>query len=384
MGNVLDLAEVGVVQGFERLPVSRVALAASWSTSLVKTGKGNAHKKGFGSTHCDNPWYAYERCGHGNFRWKKIPCNKWACDGCSKRRLADELVPEVIQALRWARDIGQTLKFLTPTYKADDPGASPTPAGATRRRLDFQHLVQYVRRDRDETFEYLRVAESHKSGKIHLHVLAVMPFIQQKALSDKWQQLARKSFRIDVRGAGMKCPRCYPDKKAPPAVKRRSIIIPPPGRGECLSCGYEPDWKLDATWADVAQAIAFEMGKYLTKEATTGGVKKKLNRSKAWAANCQTKIEKSPRSKCEECGEVHIVYWDGQEGYILARPGGELIWWSVEENVAWYLDKPGREPCSCFGDDVVWRAFGQEEPPRPLPEPPAEPPGRQLPMEVAR
>ena len=35
MGIVLDLAEVGVVQGVERLPVSRAALAASWSTSLV-------------------------------------------------------------------------------------------------------------------------------------------------------------------------------------------------------------------------------------------------------------------------------------------------------------------------------------------------------------
>jgi len=75
MGNVLDLAEVGVVLGVERVPSLRAALAASWSTSLVKTGKGNAHKKGFGSTHCDNPWYAYERCGCANFRWKKIPCN---------------------------------------------------------------------------------------------------------------------------------------------------------------------------------------------------------------------------------------------------------------------------------------------------------------------
>ena len=28
------------------------------------------------------------------------------------------------------------------------------------------------------------------------------------------------------------------------------------------------------------------------------------------------------------------------------------------------------EPCNCFGDDVGWRAFGQEEPPRPLPGPP--------------
>ena len=46
MGNVLDLAEVDVVQGVERVPVSRAALAAGWATSLVKTGKGNSHKAG--------------------------------------------------------------------------------------------------------------------------------------------------------------------------------------------------------------------------------------------------------------------------------------------------------------------------------------------------
>ncbi len=46
MGNVLDLAEVDVVQGVERVLVSRAALAAGWSTSLVKTGKGNSHKGG--------------------------------------------------------------------------------------------------------------------------------------------------------------------------------------------------------------------------------------------------------------------------------------------------------------------------------------------------
>ena len=153
MGNVLDLAEVRVAQYVERALVSRAELAASWSTSLVKTGKGNAHKRGYGSTHCDNPWYAYNRCGHSNFRWTRVPCGKWECAGCSKRLLADELLPEILEALKWARETGQTLKFLTPTYTANDPGGAPTPAGATRRRLDFQHLAQYVRRDRSDVFE---------------------------------------------------------------------------------------------------------------------------------------------------------------------------------------------------------------------------------------
>ena len=128
-----------------------------------------------------------------------------------------------------ARARGETLKLVTPTYQANDLGAQPTPEGAVRRTLDYQHLAQYIRRDRGEIFEYLRVAESHKSGKIHIHALAVMPFIQQADLSDKWRDFARSSFKIDIRAAGMKCPRCYPVKTAPRAEKRRSIIIPPPG-----------------------------------------------------------------------------------------------------------------------------------------------------------
>ena len=240
-----------------------------------------------------------------------------------------------------------------------------------RRTLDWQHLAQHIRRDRGEIFEYLRVAESHKSGNIHIHALAVMPFIQQADLSDKWRDFARSSFRVDVRAAGMKCPRCYPVKTAPRAEKRRSIIIPPPRRGECLACGYEPDWGLESTWASVADAIGFEMGKYLTKESVMGGVKRKLNRSKGWAAECHEKREKVPRSACDECGEVHTVYWDGQESDIALRPGAEFIWWSAAENVAWYLDKPGHGPCNCFGDDIGWRAFGQKESPR---SPPGAPP----------
>jgi len=301
-----------------------------------------------------------------------VPCDKWACEGCFRRKLDDDLKPEIRKALLMARDIGETLKFLTNTYASTDLGGEPTPFGAARRTLDYQHLAQHIRRDRGEMFEYLRVAESHKTRRIHLHTLAVMPFIRQSELSAKWKDFARGSFRVDVRAAGMKCPRCYPVKTAPRAVKRRSIIIPPPGKGECLSCGYEPDWTLESTWVDVADAIGFEMGKYLTKESVIGGVKRKLNRSKGWAAECHEKRDKTPRLACEECGEVHTVYWDGQESDIAKRPGAELIWWSVAENVAWYLDKPGQGPCNCFGEDVGWRAYGQEEPPRSPPGPPAD------------
>jgi len=382
MGNLLDIqwdppvggSGGGAVALCGPPLVGRAALAAAWGTSLVKTRKGNSHKNGPNSTHCDNPWYIYERCGCKNFRWRRVPCDKWACEGCFRRKLANELKPEIRKALFMARARGETLKLLTPTYQAEDPGAEPTPEGAVRRTLDWQHLAQHIRRDRGEIFEYLRVAESHKSGKIHIHALAIMPFIKQSVLSDKWKDFARGSFRVDIRAAGMKCPRCYPVKTAPRAEKRRSIIVPPPGKGECLACGYEPDWTLESTWESVADAIGFEMGKYLTKESVIGGVKRKLNRSKGWAAECYEKREKVPRSACDDCGEVHTVYWDGQESDIASRPGAEFILWSAAENVALFLDKLGHGPCNCFGDDVGWRAFGQEEPPRPPPGPPPKAP----------
>ena len=40
---------------------------------------------------------------------------------------------------------------------------------------------------------------------------------------------------------------------------------------------------------ELAEIVALEMSKYLTKEASMAGVRKKINRSRAWVQHCQVK-----------------------------------------------------------------------------------------------
>ena len=77
-------------------------------------------------------------------------------------------------ALELAKERCQTLKFLTLTACDGYLGGEPTTEGANRRRLDYQHLAQWVRRD-GGVFEYLKVAELTKRGRVHTHALVIMP-----------------------------------------------------------------------------------------------------------------------------------------------------------------------------------------------------------------
>jgi len=234
-------------------------------------------------------------------------------------------------------------------------------SGRKRRRLDQQHLAQWLRRDQGEIFEYLRVAESHKSGKIHHHLLAVMPYIRQAELSDKWKDFARGSFKVDIRAVGVKCPRCYPGKDASEKEQRRSMVIPPPGKGECLCCGYAPDWSDPGVWDDVARSVAWEVGKYLTKQPKVSGqdgIVKRLTRSKGWAARCQVKLKERDAGPCSCCGEKHVA----RVARVHDMTGGAevLLEWAVNESVAFHA--VGAEPCECFIADR-WFEGGIAPPP---------------------
>ena len=46
--------------------------------------------------------------------------------------------------------------------------------------------------------------------------------------------------------------------------------------------------------AEVAEIVALEMSKYLTKEASMAGVRKKINRPRAWVQHCQVKPDPEP------------------------------------------------------------------------------------------
>ena len=132
-------------------------------TSLVTEGKGNAHNRRK-RPDCNNKLIFQEVSGFGGWRWCARPCDKWTCDPCYRWRLETELIPEIVEALAWAREKNWTLKFLTLTYSPVDYAAT-LEEGKERRRLDLQHFVQALRRKGYE-FEYLKIVETHKSGAL--------------------------------------------------------------------------------------------------------------------------------------------------------------------------------------------------------------------------
>ena len=299
-----------------------------------------------------------QSCGHGNWRWTWAPCDKWSCEPCHRRRIRNEITPEIILALALAEERGETLKFITLTAKDGYLGGEPSREGAERRRLDFQHLAQWIRRAGD-TFEYLKVAELTKRGRVHTHALVIMPYINQKALSAYWMKITGGSYIVDIEAVGMKCPNCWPGRNAPRWRRKQSIIIPPPGKGSCQNCGYEPD-----DYTEVARYAAWEAGKYLGKalDQETAGESdsavvnrvKNLMRSKGWPKFVRAK---KSREACNECGETHKATFVG----LAKKLAEEYPSLTCEVRGLAYYPSQGA-PCGCWADPV-WvgsRAFKGE------------------------
>jgi len=321
---VLDALRIDVFEAFDDT-------AENGPTSLVKPYSGNAHKG------CRDSPYFQEKCGHDNWRWRRRPCDKWACDACREYRVKMELVPEILRAIGHAWAIGETLKHVTLTGAADDTVTEASPEGAEAMRLKLAHFVQAQRRQ-GRVFEYLRVAETHKSGRVHLHLLVVMPYVAQREMEKQW------GARVWVSAVGLRCPRCFPGRGADAQAKRQSTIVPPPGKGSCANCGYTVDWSIESGNVQaVAEIAAFEMSKYLTKEASVGGIKKKMNRSRGWAKLFQVKPETMPVF-CEECGDEHAFSFVGPSDRLeMDYPG---ISAAATAQVAYYPHRG--QPCNCW------------------------------------
>jgi hypothetical protein len=176
-----------------------------------------------------------------------------------------------------------------------------------------------------------------------MHLLVVMQYIGQRELQKRW------GFRVDIRSVGLKCPRCYPGPGATRKARKRSMIILPPGKGYCGKCGYTVDWDNRYNVAAVAEIIALEMSKYLTKEASMAGVRKRMNCSRAWGKRCQVKPDKVPVF-CSVCADEHAFRFVGTSARLeVAYPGLKL---AVIAGVAYY--PAGGKPSKCWGDDIPW------------------------------
>jgi len=328
-------------------------------SSLVTKYQGNAHNVPIRLRRrpvCKNQLVFQEVNGNAAWRWVAKPCDRWTCESCYSWRVETELIPELYEALEWAKELGITLKFLTLTWQSSDVAGRLDSAGAKRRRLDLQHFAQRLRR-LGHIFEYLKVVETHKSGKVHVHLAVMMPFLPQKFLSEAWRKATRGTSRvIDIRAMSAKCPRCWPGPGAAKADKKLSMIIPPPGSGKCGCCGFEPNWQSVDVGMDVAREISKEVVKYLSKELAVEGVVKnkvkKLTRSGKWKARCVQKGEKEPVEICDHCESVHIWRFVGRQSKLIDEGFGGVEDFVSGYDVAYYPN--GKEPGSCWGDQMVW------------------------------
>jgi len=357
-----------------------------------------------------------EVCGHGNWRWLRIPCDKWSCDICRRAKLFGQLVPEIFKALTEARRQRLTLKLLTLTWQAQTLGAQPTSKGAKRRGLDQQHLLQWLKRQgylpkKGEVF-FLRIAEAHKSGKIHLHLYIICPLVPHKELKDEWRRITDGSHIIDLQPVYLKCPHCWV-KGQKRAEKKRRSIVPWPGSGKCGQCGYRVTVEAikeavvfegspgvichttKTTTADLkalAQGIAVEAGKYLAKDGTEG-VKKKLTCSgsvKHYCSQCDgfmkrpenksdlyfcpscQKLDADPVERatgwaqfrqrapagkgfCDDCDDEHAYAFVGKESDLIGNYPqlGTVFAFDGGRGMGWV--PPGGKPCLCWGEDLEWR-----------------------------
>jgi len=342
-----------------------IARVESKSTSV---GIGRSMSK------CECGRWFQQWCGDGNWVWCWAPGDKWSCPACCKRRMRDELVPEIMLNLAQARSYGWTLKLLTPTWIQGDLGAQPTTVGAKRRADDWAHLMQQIKRNEPRFAEdvspehpqgrpvpYMKVAETHRSGAVHFHALAVIPFIKQEELAASWKIFARGAFMIDIRAVGIRCDRCWPGRKARPGEtqaqfarrKRRSMIIPFPGTGKCGTCGYRPV----VSDEEVAWAVANETVKYITKQFgdgwDLGGEKPNLiTKSTTWLRVPKENSEEGEPGPCEYCDDYHRTEYVGCAGQVEKDFPGIVGAW--DDGLAFY--PPGGAPCLCWGGEgVKWR-----------------------------
>ena len=108
----------------------------------------------------------------------------------------------------------------------------------------------------------------------------------------------------------------------------------------------------------MAEIVALEMSKYLTKEASMAGVRKKINRSRAWGQHCQIKPDKVTVF-CSECADEHTFSFVGPSARIEADYPGVNV--AVTAGLAYYP--------TCGRQYVrVWEDGGREAPPTRLPD----------------
>jgi len=299
----------------------------------VESGSTQKRSKDWVKAWCQDKRIFKESCGHGNWRFSWRECGLWDCEPCRGRRVLEEIVPEVAAALRLAKQKRVTLKHLVLTWPGATPAAQPTPEGAKARAKHIAALWQWLRKVLGYA-EWLKVAESHKSGRIHFHFLVVMRGVDVKKLRAFWKKLTGASqLRID--SAFLKCPSCW-EPGLGGAERESRKIVPWPGSGRCGHCGHKLKGQ---DYERIVWSIALEAGKYLAKEMGRASKHKRLTRSRQWP---RLDVGKPEKQFCAECDAEHSFERVGSvAGHIKAK------FEAIEgAHVAFFRN--GGAPCYCF------------------------------------
>lgn len=117
-----------------------------------------------------------------------LRCRCWHCPDCVGMRLA--------QLADLCRR-GQPTTFLTFTIRAQDDDRQAERAQLIKRAWTNLRRV-ICRKFKLKSLPFIAIFEQTKRGEPHLHILARMPFVDQKWLSQYWEQ-ATGAFRVDIR-----------------------------------------------------------------------------------------------------------------------------------------------------------------------------------------
>jgi hypothetical protein len=99
-------------------------------------------------------------------------CDQWACEACGPKRLIEvfKLVAAGIEEAKRCRP-ADPARFLTITYPNSRDLRLHNADDLKQASRDLRHLVEALRKTGYE-FEYSRVFESTKKGRIHIHVIS--------------------------------------------------------------------------------------------------------------------------------------------------------------------------------------------------------------------
>lgn len=117
-----------------------------------------------------------------------LRCRCWSCEYCRPWRKA-QLVAEA--------KAGKPQSFITLT---SNPHSGDTPSDRAMALVDaWRHIVRELRRmERFKRLQYIVVMERTERGEPHLHILARMPYLSQKWLSEQMRKLTGAPI-VDIR-----------------------------------------------------------------------------------------------------------------------------------------------------------------------------------------